>query len=171
MTEKTLDEMKAEMRKDVELMLSGNHPTKKAEGVMFIDGYDNCINESRRGLSKLPLVDPKDIEYCPESRMRLLIITIINDEVVGASMRYNRKWSAAATQIPTAVQKLKLFLFIPVSQGEKVEMVFAHSEEAARTIHKEKVKDPVCYDVVTEVDIPSTPSHVDYQTRFDDDSE
>jgi len=208
MSEKTLDELKAEMRKDVELILSGNHPNQKADGVMFIDGYDNCINESRRGLGKLPMIDPKDVKYCAAGSKKLLVVTIVNDEVVHATIAHNRKWDSTATinftsqhventpavrahaqavlsrmeikpapsdiaviQIPATVQQLKLFLFIPVAVGEKVEMVYAFSEEEARAIHKEKVVDPVWCDVVTEIAIPTSPSYVDYQTRFDHDGE
>lgn len=97
MSEKTLDELKAEMRKDVELILSGNHPIQKADGVMFIDGYDNCINESRRGLGKLPLIDPKDVKYCAAGSKKLLVVTIVNDEVVNATIAHNRKWDSSET--------------------------------------------------------------------------
>jgi len=191
MSEKTLDELKAEMCSDVELILSGRHPTQKADGVMFVDGYGNCINESRRGLGKLPMVDPKALEYCSKGSMKLLVVTIVHGEVVAASMEHNKKWAGnkavdftsrhvnapaeakanALLALSKMKEPLKLFLFIPVVVGEKVEMVFAHSEEEARAIHKEKVEDPVCCNVVTEVAIPSTVSYVDYQTRFDHDVE
>lgn len=190
MSEKTLDELKAEMRKDVELILSGKHPVQKADGVMFVDGYGNCINESRRGLGKLPLVDPKVLAHDPYGSKRLLVVTIVNDEVTAAAVEWNKDWPAPGVDFtslqvtaPTEVKAnallalskmkkpLKLFLFIPVAVGEKVEMVYATSEEEAKAIHKEKVVDPAWCDVVTEIAIPTSPSYVDYQTRFDHDDE